>query len=169
MRGQDHPGLMETRGALVGAGFAAALIFAGGAIYAQNAPQQAPRIVPPITGAAPPMGDIPAPPLGRPIVDDRRVMRMFPEQPPVIPHSIENYQLTLRTNRCLDCHRRQYTEGSGAPMISVTHFMDRDGEVLADVTPRRYFCTQCHVPQTDTPILVPNTFKDLLAIGTQKR
>ena len=26
-------------------------------------------------------------------------------------------------------------------MISVTHFMDRDGQMLADVAPRRYFCT----------------------------
>ena len=42
-------------------------------------------------------------------------------------------------------------------MISVTHFMDRDGQVLADVTPRRYFCTACHVPQTDAQPLVPNT------------
>ena len=73
-------------------------------------------------------------------------MRNYPEQPPVIPHSIEGYQLTLNTNRCLDCHKREFTEGSGAPMISVTHFMDRDGQVLADVTPRRYFCTACHVP-----------------------
>ena len=76
-------------------------------------------------------------------------MRNYPEQPPIIPHSIDGYQLSLNTNRCLDCHRRQFTEGSGAPMISVTHFMDRDGQVLADVTPRRYFCTACHVQQTD--------------------
>ena len=25
-------------------------------------------------------------------------------------------------------------------MISVTHFMDRDGQVLANVGPRRHFC-----------------------------
>ena len=30
------------------------------------------------------------------------------------------------TNRCLTCHARQFIEGSGAPMISVTHFMDRE-------------------------------------------
>jgi cytochrome c-type protein NapB len=88
-------------------------------------------------------------------------VRNYPEQPPVIPHSINNYQLTLTANRCLDCHRRQYTEASGAPMISVTHFMDRDGQVLADVTPRRYFCTECHVTQTDARPLVPNTFQDM--------
>jgi cytochrome c-type protein NapB len=134
-----------------------ALVLACGAIYAQTAP----KIVAPLTGEASPMENDPAPPFGRPITDDRRVMRNYPEQPPVIPHSIDNYQLTLRTNRCLDCHRRQYTEGSGAPMISVTHFMDRDGQVLADVTPRRYFCTECHVTQTDARPLVPNTFQDM--------
>ena len=34
--------------------------------------------------------------------------------------------------------------------------------MLADVTPRRYFCTACHVPQTDVQPLVPNTFRDAL-------
>ena len=47
-------------------------------------------------------------------------------------------------------------------MISVTHFMDRDAQVLADVTPRRYFCTACHVVQTDTQPLLPNQFRDML-------
>ena len=103
----------------------------------------------------------PAGPMTPPRNTTEREVRNYPEQPPVIPHSIENYQLTVRANRCLDCHRRQYTEGSGAPMISVTHFMDRDGQVLADVTPRRYFCTTCHVNQTDARPLVPNTFRDM--------
>jgi cytochrome c-type protein NapB len=142
-----------------------ALVFAGGAIFAQTAPERAiPQIVPRLTGEPAPMTNDDVPPLARPITDDKRVMRNYPEQPPVIPHSIDNYQLTLRTNRCLDCHRRQYTEASGAPMISVTHFMDRDGQVLGDVTPRRYFCTECHVQQTDARPLVPNTFQDM-AVG----
>ena len=111
------------------------LVFVGGAIYAQTAPPNAPQVVPRVTGAASPMGDVPAPALARPVIDDKRLMRNYPEQPPIIPHSIDELQLTLKTNRCLDCHRRQFTEGSGAPMISVTHFMDRNGQVLADVTP----------------------------------
>src|SRR3546814_12134568 len=74
-------------------------------------------------------------------------MRAYPEQPPVIPHSIEGYQLSVNTNRCLSCHKREFTQGSGAPMISVTHYMNREGQMLADVSPRRYFCTACHVPQ----------------------
>ena len=30
---------------------------------------------------------------------------------------------------------------SQAPMVSITHFMDRDGQFLASVSPRRFFCT----------------------------
>jgi cytochrome c-type protein NapB len=164
MRGQNRSGLKRAANSLFGALLGGVIVFAAGHIYAQNAP----RTVPPVTGAADPMGDYAAPPLARPVTDDKRVMRNYPEQPPVIPHSIDNYQLTLKTNRCLDCHRRQFTEGSGAPMISVTHFMDRDGQILGDVTPRRYFCTECHVPQTDARPLVPNTFQDMTALKSQK-
>lgn len=164
MRSQDHSRLSAWVRTLIGSTFAGTLVFLTGAIYAQTVPQ----IVPRVTGNAAPMEELPTPPLARPIVNDRRVMRNYPEQPPVIPHSIDNYQLTLKTNRCLDCHRRQYTEGSGAPMISVTHFMDRDGQVLADVTPRRYFCTACHVQQTDAQPLVPNTFQDMVLIDRPK-
>lgn len=164
MRSQNRSGLTAILRPLAASVLGALIVLGAGAIHAQTTP----KIVPRITGAAQPMGDVPAPPLPRTITDDRRVMRNYPEQPPVIPHSIDNYQLTLKTNRCLDCHRRQYTEGSGAPMISVTHFMDRDGQVLADVTPRRYFCTACHVPQTDARPLVPNTFEDMSISHTKQ-
>lgn len=162
MRGQNRFGLSVIARAIAGAG---SLVVVAGAFSAENAPE----IVPRVTGGSQPMEEIPAPALARPITDDKRVMRNYPEQPPVIPHSIDNYQLTLKTNRCLGCHRRQYTEGSGAPMISVTHFMNRDGQVLADVTPRRYFCTACHVPQTDAKPLVDNTFEDMVLIGKAKQ
>lgn len=164
MRGQDRSRLRRLQISLSGAAFGGAIVFAVGAVS-----QGVPSVVPRITGGARPMQENPTPPLARPITDDVRRMRNYPEQPPVIPHSIDGYQLTLRTNRCLDCHRRQFTEGSGAPMISVTHFMDRDGQVLADVTTRRYFCTACHVQQTDAKPLVPNTFEDMLLVGKQKR
>jgi len=116
-------------------------------------------IVPRLTGEAAPMRAVPAPPLDRPVVDDRMRTRNFPEQPPVIPHSIDGYQLTLNTNRCLSCHGREYSEGSGAPMISPTHLVTRDGEVLSGPSPRRYFCMLCHVQQTDSRALVPNRFR----------
>lgn len=117
---------------------------------------------PRLSGNSPPTIAMKAPQVPATIIDDVRRPRNYPEQPPVIPHTIDGYQLTLNTNRCLTCHARQFVQGAGAPMISVTHFMDRDGQVLADVTPRRYFCTACHVPQTDAQPLVVNTFRDAL-------
>lgn len=109
----------------------------------------------------------PAKPIPKWNVDDIRKMRAYPDQPPVIPHSIEGYQLSVNTNRCLSCHKREFTEGSGAPMVSVTHYLTRDGQMLADVSPRRYFCTACHVPQADTQPLVGNTFRDMSEMGVR--
>ena len=48
--------------------------------------------------------------------------------------------------------------------VSVTHYMDRDGNFLAEISPRRYFCEQCHVTQTDVRPLVPNDYEDVDAI-----
>ncbi len=117
---------------------------------------------PRLSGNSPPTVAMKAPPVPHTVTDDVRRARSWPEQPPVIPHSIDGYQITLNTNRCLTCHARQFTQASGAPMVSVTHFTDRDGQLLADVAPRRYFCTACHVTQSDTAPLVPNTFRDAL-------
>jgi len=89
---------------------------------------------------------------------DLRRERAYPMQPPTIPHTIENYQLDFRANKCLTCHARTKTQQSQAPMVSVTHFMDRDGNFLADISPRRYFCTQCHVTQIERDLIVKNTF-----------
>lgn len=84
--------------------------------------------------------------------------RAYPMQPPSIPHKIDNYQVDKNANKCLSCHARSRTQESQAPMISVTHFMDRDGNFLADVSPRRYFCTQCHVTQVEEKPIVKNNF-----------
>jgi len=127
------------------------------AAYAQE-------IVPRLTGAAEPMSDVPAPTLATPVTDDQRRMRNYPEQPPIIPHSIDGYQVSLNANRCLDCHRRQFTDLVRAPMISISHFTDRDGNMLADVAPRRYQCTACHVQQTDARSLIENQFRDMLTL-----
>ena len=59
------------------------------------------------------------------------------------------------------CHSRKLSQNTGAPMISVTHYMDRDGNFLASISPRRYFCSQCHVVQLSTPELVANEFVDM--------
>ncbi|MEY8839143.1 nitrate reductase cytochrome c-type subunit [Cribrihabitans sp. XS_ASV171] len=124
------------------------------------------QTVPELSGPSPdPMEPVPAAPLEQYVTDDIRQRRAYPEQPPVIPHSIQGYQLSVNANRCMTCHKREHVQGSGAPMISITHYMTRAGQMLADVSPRRYFCTQCHVPQADTPALIENTFTDMSELG----
>ena len=92
---------------------------------------------------------------------DIRRKRAYPMQPPTIPHKIENYQVDLNANKCMSCHSRRQTEDSQAPMISVTHYQDRDGNFLADISARRYFCDQCHVVQTQTSPRLANEFVDI--------
>jgi cytochrome c-type protein NapB len=90
-----------------------------------------------------------------------REVRNYPEQPPVIPHSIDGYQIDINGNKCLSCHARARIAESRAPMVSITHFMDRDGQFLASVSPRRFFCTECHVPQNVVNPTVSNDFVDI--------
>ncbi|WP_371135036.1 nitrate reductase cytochrome c-type subunit [Thalassospira sp.] len=92
---------------------------------------------------------------------DQKRPRNYPEQPPTIPHDIDGYRVDINSNKCLSCHARSRTGESGAPMVSITHFMDREGQFRAAVSPRRYFCLQCHVPQHQTDPLVINDFVDV--------
>lgn len=101
------------------------------------------------------------PPIAAPQNTAEQEVRNYPEQPPLIPHSIEGYQIDLNSNKCLSCHARSRTRESGAPMLSVTHFMDRNEQILASVSPRRYFCTQCHVSQYQVKPPVDNDFVDV--------
>jgi nitrate reductase (cytochrome), electron transfer subunit len=97
-----------------------------------------------------------------PVVNsDIKQVRNYPDQPPVIPHKIDNYQIDLNVNKCMSCHSRTAVEASQAPMISVTHFMDREGQTLGAVSARRYFCTQCHVVQHQADPPVVNGFVDV--------
>ncbi|MFZ5958507.1 nitrate reductase cytochrome c-type subunit [Pseudomonas sp. QL9] len=108
--------------------------------------------------------DRPAPPLAPEENKDIRRERAYPEQPPTIPHTIVGYRIDTNSNKCLSCHSRANSAKVQAPMISITHYMDRDGQVLASVAPRRYFCVQCHVPQEDVKPLVGNSFEDIDSI-----
>jgi cytochrome c-type protein NapB len=96
-------------------------------------------------------------------VDDRDIRRerAYPMQPPTIPHAIDGYQLDRNVNKCMDCHSRNRAEEFQAVPVSVTHYMDRDGNFLAAISPRRYFCTACHVVQHDAKPVVDNAFTDV--------
>jgi cytochrome c-type protein NapB len=96
--------------------------------------------------------------------DGQPIARDYLQQPPLIPHKIDGYQVTMKYNKCLGCHSWRNYKEAGATKISQTHFASRDGAVLANVSARRYFCTQCHVPQTDAPPIVGNTFEAVEAL-----
>ena len=127
--------------------------------------QDAPRL----RGPEPFTKETAAPPMQRQVTDDVRRVRNYPDQPPLIPHAIEGYALDLNANKCLSCHARKFTEASQAPMISVTHYQDRDGNTLGGVAARRYTCLSCHVPQTGARPLVPNVFKDIDDLAQPER
>ena len=91
--------------------------------------------------------------------DHAALPRDFVQQPPLIPHAIRGYDITKNFNKCMDCHAWSRARETGATKISLTHFRDRDGKELSTVSPRRYFCMQCHVPQTEARPLVQNTFR----------
>jgi cytochrome c-type protein NapB len=90
--------------------------------------------------------------------------RAYTSQPPTIPHAIDRYEITRNVNFCMYCHSRVRNEDFGAPMVSATHYMDRDHDFLAEISPRRYFCTQCHVIQNEVQAPVDNTFEDVYDI-----
>ena len=97
---------------------------------------------------------------------DLKRTRSYAMQPPTIPHSIDNYQIDRFANRCLMCHSRAMAGETQATPISITHYTDREGNFLADIAPRRYFCDTCHVVQMDTKpeVAVRNTFEDVETI-----
>jgi len=91
--------------------------------------------------------------------DNQPIARDYLQQPPLIPHKIEGYQVNIKHNKCLSCHSWKNYREHNATKISQTHFESRDGAVLSNVSARRYFCTQCHVPQVVGAPLVENTFQ----------
>jgi nitrate reductase (cytochrome), electron transfer subunit len=148
---------------------AALLLAATGAVLAQVARENptSPGLAHSLRGPIPLTDEPVPPPFPKIVNDDHRKTRNYPMQPPLIPHQIDNYQLDLRFNKCMDCHGRARTQESGAPMVSVTHFQDRDGNMLGEISPRRYFCTGCHVAQTDARLPVRNTFVDFYNVPAQ--
>ncbi|WP_425038630.1 nitrate reductase cytochrome c-type subunit [Primorskyibacter sp. S187A] len=88
-----------------------------------------------------------------------RIKRNYRQQPPLVPHSIAQYQIDLRTNQCLGCHDWSKAGERNAPTLSMTHYLDREGRELDQIAGTRYFCNQCHVPQANAPALVENLFQ----------
>ena len=88
-----------------------------------------------------------------------KLARAYRQQPPLIPHRMEKYQINRKVNQCLRCHDWPYNNDEGATKVSETHYFNRNGAALDTVSGTRWFCTQCHVPQVRARALVPNTFR----------
>ena len=131
------------------------------ALAASVALAQAPKAVDAMRGVAPVADETRPPPLGNAENKDVRRERSYSMQPPTIPHKIDGYQVDRNVNACLGCHSRGRAPVTQAVAVSVSHYMDRDGNFLAEISPRRYFCEQCHVPQVDAKPLVGNSFVDV--------
>jgi cytochrome c-type protein NapB len=129
--------------------------------FAAAAIAQAPSQVDRMRGTTAVAEETRPPPLGNVENKDVRRERAYSMQPPTIPHKIDNYQVDLNVNACLGCHSRGRAPVTQAVAVSVSHYMDRDGNFLAEISPRRYFCEQCHVPQHDAKPLVENRFVDV--------
>lgn len=99
-----------------------------------------------------------APAFTNPYKDAGNIPTTFPHQPPLVPHSIRGLQVSKNVNQCLGCHSPEFSPTTGAPRVPESHFMDRDGKRTSDASPRRYFCLQCHVQQTDVDPIVQNKF-----------
>lgn len=112
-----------------------------------------------LRGANPLDSDASKPELKSWQADRSPIEREFVHQPPLIPHTVEGYVINIKFNKCLTCHSWANYKEKNATKISLTHFSDRDGNDLSNVSARRYFCTQCHVSQVDAKPLVENTFK----------
>lgn len=105
-----------------------------------------------------------ADPFKRVIKDRSPYVSDYVYQPPLVPHKIRGYEISTNANKCLSCHSFKRSVESGATKISVTHYVTREGLVLSDVSPRRYFCLQCHVTQADTGTLIENDFKPVVSL-----
>jgi cytochrome c-type protein NapB len=95
----------------------------------------------------------------RPEKDKDIIPRDFQKQPPLIPHSIKGYTINQNFNKCMDCHSKERADETGATKVAKSHYLDREDKKSSNISPRRYFCHQCHVPQFDAKPLVVNTYK----------
>ncbi len=93
------------------------------------------------------------------ILEEGGFERSYKLQPPLIPHKVSKYRITIKNNGCLKCHDKKHHKREHAPMVGRSHFLTRDGKKLDHVSSRRWFCTQCHAPQLNARPLVKNEFE----------
>lgn len=85
--------------------------------------------------------------------------RNYRQQPPLIPHKIDGYQIAVANNACLDCHGGPGQIGAKTPKVPELHYAAREEGHPEKIAGTRYFCLQCHVTQTGAMPLVGNIFQ----------
>lgn len=85
------------------------------------------------------------------------IARTFIGQPPLVPHTVEQYAITPEENACLDCHLTKEIRGQKVPQMGESHFV-RGQAAKQVVSMDRFQCDTCHVPQVDAKPLVDNKF-----------
>lgn len=93
------------------------------------------------------------------VVETKKHERTFRQQPPMVPHQIDKYQIDMKVNECLKCHDWKNAAKEKAPELAESHYKDRDGNQYETVYRGRWFCNTCHAPQTDAKPMVDNTFQ----------
>ncbi len=93
----------------------------------------------------------------------KTIDRTFKEQPPLIPHAMNNFdEISLTENQCMDCHSAETYKTKNAPKLGDSHMTIVDvpgGGMKKVMNMTRWQCNSCHVPQVDAKPLVDNSFQ----------
>ncbi len=88
------------------------------------------------------------------------IARTFTDQPPLVPHTIENYDISATENACWECHNSDDFKGKKMPMVGKSHLLQTaDAGAEPKLNMQRWQCNNCHVPQVDAMPLVGNYFQ----------
>ncbi len=111
----------------------------------------------------------------------QKIKRAFQDAPPMIPHNTDGMlPIKIGDNQCIACHDPMVAESMGAtpyPPSHMTNFRPQasyaikaentSSENQAHISIKkegklvgaRFNCSQCHAPQSDTPLAVENNFE----------
>lgn len=113
-----------------------------------------------------------------------KIKRAFQDAPPMIPHDTEGMlPITINNNACIGCHMPDVAAAMGATPVPESHFLDMrpkhnyDGKIFSKaidnmknetsvkkidhLSGARFNCSQCHAPQSQGDLAVPNTFEPI--------
>lgn len=99
--------------------------------------------------------------------ESKLLPRAYAGAPPQVPHDVSDFlPITADSNMCLACHNQPALQGKkrekGAVVpIPASHYTDHrtpGAKAGENVINARFNCNQCHVPQSNAPVLVENTF-----------